>query len=260
MSRPLASTNTAHLDLVACGGRRRVAVVGGPRAIDRRCSAKPASGPSSRNLGAGCRPRSRSCRSASRTRVLVRGCAVGVSVARYYDPTTAQFLTRDPLESITRAPYGYASSDPLDEIDPTGLDSCGIFSVVCNTLVNIGRGATGGLTDKIDNWISPGSSCTVAQNSAVADIAFAGSWLDGEGEAAAAARAAVRFTDDQQALVKLAQLAKRSGVSADDAETLLKWADEVGLPARGPEIHPNRPVVNSWHIHVGPVDHIPVVF
>jgi RHS repeat-associated protein len=41
--------------------------------------------------------------------------------ARYYDPTTAQFLTRDPLEAETGAPYSYAGNDPIDNSDPTGL-------------------------------------------------------------------------------------------------------------------------------------------
>jgi RHS repeat-associated protein len=41
--------------------------------------------------------------------------------ARYYDPTTAQFLTRDPLEDETGQPYSYAGDDPLDNSDPTGL-------------------------------------------------------------------------------------------------------------------------------------------
>jgi len=41
--------------------------------------------------------------------------------ARYYDPTTAQFLSHDPLAAVTGEPYGYAADDPLDETDPTGL-------------------------------------------------------------------------------------------------------------------------------------------
>jgi hypothetical protein len=44
--------------------------------------------------------------------------------ARYYDPQTAQFLTRDPLEAPTQQPYQYAHGDPLDETDPTGM-GCG---------------------------------------------------------------------------------------------------------------------------------------
>ena len=41
--------------------------------------------------------------------------------ARYYDPTTGQFLTRDPLEPITGTPYAYVSNNPLNYTDPTGL-------------------------------------------------------------------------------------------------------------------------------------------
>jgi RHS repeat-associated protein len=40
---------------------------------------------------------------------------------RYYDPATAQFLTRDPLVAITHAPYNYANNTPLNETDPLGL-------------------------------------------------------------------------------------------------------------------------------------------
>lgn len=41
--------------------------------------------------------------------------------ARYYDPTTGQFLTRDPIESVTREPYAYVGNNPLNGVDPTGL-------------------------------------------------------------------------------------------------------------------------------------------
>jgi RHS repeat-associated protein len=41
--------------------------------------------------------------------------------ARYYDPSTAQFLTRDPVASLTGLPYTYASENPLGEGDPLGL-------------------------------------------------------------------------------------------------------------------------------------------
>jgi len=42
--------------------------------------------------------------------------------ARYYDPLTAQFLTRDPLVSLTRQPYAYARGNPVSLVDPSGLD------------------------------------------------------------------------------------------------------------------------------------------
>jgi RHS repeat-associated protein len=43
--------------------------------------------------------------------------------ARYYDPTTGQFLSRDPATASTREPYGYVSDSPLNGTDPSGLDA-----------------------------------------------------------------------------------------------------------------------------------------
>src|SRR5205823_3247445 len=40
--------------------------------------------------------------------------------ARYYDPTTAQFLTVDPAVAKTRSPYAYVAGNPLNATDPTG--------------------------------------------------------------------------------------------------------------------------------------------
>jgi RHS repeat-associated protein len=42
---------------------------------------------------------------------------------RVYDPTTAQFLTVDPLVGITGQPYNYAFDDPVNLVDPTGLEA-----------------------------------------------------------------------------------------------------------------------------------------
>lgn len=42
--------------------------------------------------------------------------------ARHYDPATGQFLSRDPLEDTTRAPYGYTGGNPLQYTDAAGLD------------------------------------------------------------------------------------------------------------------------------------------
>ncbi len=41
--------------------------------------------------------------------------------ARYYDPDTATFLSRDPLDAVTREPYAYVAGNPLNNTDPTGL-------------------------------------------------------------------------------------------------------------------------------------------
>jgi RHS repeat-associated protein len=41
--------------------------------------------------------------------------------ARYYDPKTGQFLTKDPATSLTLSRYGYVHNNPLAASDPTGL-------------------------------------------------------------------------------------------------------------------------------------------
>jgi hypothetical protein len=55
-------------------------------------------------------------------------------IARYYDPTTAQFLTVDPKVATTLSPYGYVQGDPLNGTDPTGLDNCGLFAFFCDAV------------------------------------------------------------------------------------------------------------------------------
>ena len=66
-----------------------------------------------------------------------------------------------------------------------------------------------------------------------------------------------RFTEDASALIDLARQSKRSGLSEDNAKTLLEWAREYGLPSHGPEQHLNRNF-KDLHIHIGPVDHIKI--
>ena len=41
--------------------------------------------------------------------------------ARYYDPATGQFLSRDPLVALTGSAYGYVDGNPLNFTDPLGL-------------------------------------------------------------------------------------------------------------------------------------------
>jgi len=40
---------------------------------------------------------------------------------RYYDPSTGQWLTRDPLDALTQSAYGYVGDNPLNGTDPDGL-------------------------------------------------------------------------------------------------------------------------------------------
>ncbi|MGH9917868.1 MAG: RHS repeat-associated core domain-containing protein [Nitrososphaerales archaeon] len=51
-------------------------------------------------------------------------------VHRYYDPGTGQFMIVDPLVDETGTPYAFTNGDPVNAIDPNGLD-CGLFSFAC---------------------------------------------------------------------------------------------------------------------------------
>ncbi len=48
--------------------------------------------------------------------------------ARYYDPATGQFLSRDPITALTQEPYGYTGGNPVNNTDPIGLCSINPFS------------------------------------------------------------------------------------------------------------------------------------
>ncbi len=39
----------------------------------------------------------------------------------YYDPTTANFTSLDPLVAVTEEPYGYVGGNPANRTDPSGL-------------------------------------------------------------------------------------------------------------------------------------------
>jgi RHS repeat-associated protein len=41
--------------------------------------------------------------------------------ARFLDPSTGQWLTRDPIVDATRQAYSYANDNPLNNVDPSGL-------------------------------------------------------------------------------------------------------------------------------------------
>ena len=41
--------------------------------------------------------------------------------ARWYDPTTASFLSEDPMVQMTGEAYGYAGGNPLTRVDPSGM-------------------------------------------------------------------------------------------------------------------------------------------
>ncbi|WP_459644525.1 polymorphic toxin-type HINT domain-containing protein [Kineococcus sp. NUM-3379] len=93
--------------------------------------------------------------------------------ARDYDPATAQFLTRDPIENLTGEAYGYASGNPLQYGDPTGLASTragwfswsdlgnDILTSASTAATGFGDGATDDWTKSVRETMDPGTSCFV---------------------------------------------------------------------------------------------------
>ena len=147
-------------------------------------------------------------------------------------------LTIENIQTKTWAP----DSTSLDNLQ-TGLDVVGIADPTgivdgVNALIYTGRG----------QWGNAGIS-------AVAIIPYIGD----VGKAGRLGSKALKFNENQQALIKLAKEAdKMGGVTLKEAEILKGWDKEYNLRFRGPEIHPNRPF-NIPHIHVRPVNHLPIL-
>jgi hypothetical protein len=64
--------------------------------------------------------------------------------------------------------------------------------------------------------------------------------------------------DNQEAVIDLAQEAKQRGITPENTQTLIGWANEYGvIPVHEPTSHPNRNFKDP-HIRIGPVNHIPI--
>ena len=132
--------------------------------------------------------------------------------ARYYDPTTAQYLTRDPLLNTTHEPYAYAANTPTNLTDPTGqCPMCiavgvgiivgGGIDILFQGTINSFHGC--GFFDNID-WQQVGISALIG--GATGGLArwwsitrlnpFSAAHLYDDGVRAVAPQSAIGFTDD----------------------------------------------------------------
>jgi hypothetical protein len=69
--------------------------------------------------------------------------------ARYYDPTTGQFLTVDPLVVQTGQPYSYTAGDPINDVDPTGDGPLLGHLATCLSVASL---AFSGCVDTLDEY------------------------------------------------------------------------------------------------------------
>jgi RHS repeat-associated protein len=70
--------------------------------------------------------------------------------ARYYDAGIGRFLTRDPA-SIGLNPYAYVQDNPETQADPSGLDGCWIFSIICSGALALWNGIVSA-GQAVSNW------------------------------------------------------------------------------------------------------------
>jgi len=173
--------------------------------------------------------------------------------------------------SSNNGSYGYAEYSNLYNNNYPACESCLLpAQVLVGGLAAKGLGAALGwavdLVSTTSDGVGVGS--TAAEGGATTAARTWESFLPQAEERVAQAyetyggrsgvEAMARFTEDQSALVDLAKQAQRTGVTSQEADILRQWANETGLPFRGPEVHPGRPFGQFPHIHIGPIDHIPV--
>ena len=77
-----------------------------------------------------------------------RTCRLGSCVRR-----RSRFLTRDPLETLTRSAYGYVNGNPLNTTDPLGLYGFpNPISTGFNSLGDKVGGAISGTASDVSHW------------------------------------------------------------------------------------------------------------
>jgi len=86
-------------------------------------------------------------------------------INRYYDPSTGQFISVDPLVAATGQPYAYTGGDQINGMDPNGDFTCtGFLSFLpCGTFTDVQNGISGA-ANAANSWLNNESNTVVCQN------------------------------------------------------------------------------------------------
>jgi len=199
--------------------------------------------------------------------------------SRYYDPQAGRFLSRDRLGiSGGINLYQAFSSNPVMFSDAFGTDpdkeSWGWIDSMQAALDVGGTFDPTPFCDLINAAISGirGNKSDALLSLAgvipyIGDLGKTGKYggkivkaADKIGDAARFADKTsdgLRHSDDASALINLAKKAKKTGISTDDADTLLKWADEYNVKPALDHIKTDH-WIGGPHIRIGNQNHIPV--
>jgi len=159
--------------------------------------------------------------------------------ARVYDPATAQFLTVDPVASLTREPYVYAVDNPVNLGDPTG------YEAIPFPIGGAGGEAAGGAAlcgDPVTAAICAGAAGYGAYKAGESIYnAWAGSEGGDEGEAELKRKEAERESEcgeiprgaiDAEAALK--KIARETGIPRGELGKALEEAKQAsGVPPNG---------------------------
>jgi len=178
--------------------------------------------------------------------------------ARMYDPQLMRFTAIDPVigkpyHPLTLHRFLYCGNDPENWIDPSGnFSSRLVDSVVTGAefhRASIGVASYGVASGNME-LLGLGIILHEMTNPAMGMTMMSARYYGGGG---AISRS---FNADQNALIQLSKDAKRLGITEEEAETMLEWAEEYNVAGFD---HINT---THWeggaHIRIGPINHIKV--
>jgi RHS repeat-associated protein len=174
---------------------------------------------------------------------------------RYYDPTIGRFMGEDPLEFSggDLNIYRYVWNSSPNAVDPYGDVVAVAISLSTVAVVGVAIIGTAALIDLFNKFQGKelDLACPIGFLDPVLDIPIV---LEKRGSKSKA-KPTGRHSPEQEKIVEEAKRAKkRGGVSEGEARDLVEAGKKAGFEnTRGPETHGKPP-----HIHVGPVNHIPV--
>ena len=143
--------------------------------------------------------------------------------ARAYDPRTARWLQRDPIDAASGDPnlYRYCGNDPINRADPSGLDG---LENAAHFAAGWGDRLTGNLTKHIRDWL-----CDLLDLPRWEPRDPCDEWyLAGHLVGAVHDRLLTRGAGSGQGLAKRVQRTATSG------KTSRTWADDEDLPPLRP--------------------------